>query len=300
MNNKIEWGLKPMELKCSMKVLKTMLLGACVFLAVSGLFNETCAGDSRLLMATTTSTDNTGLLDYLAPRFEADTGIELQWVAVGTGKALELGKNCDVDILMVHAPAAEKQYIKDGYGILRSQIMYNDFVLIGPDSDPADIEGKTVSEALKVIKLKKSTFVSRGDESGTHKAEKSLWAGAGIAVPDKETWYIQTGQGMLSSINIAAQMGGYTFTDRGTYIKYESNLNKKPPLVVLVEGDKVLRNQYSVIKLNLGRCRNEREESEIQARADKFIEWITSSKAQELIGNFRLLGKPLFIPNAGS
>ena len=142
MNNKIEWGLKPMGLKCSVKVLKTMLLGACILFALSGFFNKSYAGDKRLLMATTTSTDNTGLLDYLAPRFEADTGIELQWVAVGTGKALELGKNCDVDILMVHAPAAEKQFIRDGYGVLRRQIMYNDFVLIGPETTLLISRGK--------------------------------------------------------------------------------------------------------------------------------------------------------------
>ena len=281
-----------------MKLLKTMITSVCVLIGLSGLFNNLHAGDRVLLMATTTSTDNTGLLDYLAPHFETDTGIELQWVAVGTGKALELGKNCDVDILMVHAPAAEKKYISDGYGILRREIMFNDFVLIGPEDDPAGIKGKTVSDALSVFSQKHNTFVSRGDESGTHKAEKSLWANAGIAIPDKESWYIQTGQGMLSCINIAAQMNGYTFTDRGTYIKYESNLNEKPPLVILVEGDAVLRNQYSVIKLNLDRCKNGRENPEKQILADKFIEWITSSKAQKLIGNFRLLEKPLFTPNA--
>jgi tungstate transport system substrate-binding protein len=246
-------------------------------------------------MATTTSTDNTGFLDYLAPQLEAHTGIELQWVAVGTGKALALGKNCDVDILMVHAPDAEKQFIKDGYGVMRRPIMYNDFVIIGPKSDPAGIRGKTVLEALNDIALKQNVFISRGDDSGTHKAEISLWKG--IGVPDKDPWYIQTGQGMLSSINIAAQMKAYTFSDRGTYIKYESNLDDKPPLVILVEGDRVLRNQYSVIKLNLARCKNGREDPEKQILADKFIEWITSSKAQQLIGNFRLLGKQLFIPN---
>jgi tungstate transport system substrate-binding protein len=279
-----------------MKLPKTMILSICVLSALTGLSANVNAAENKLLMATTTSTDNTGLLDYLAPRFEADTGIELQWVAVGTGKALALGRNCDVDILMVHAPDAEKQFIKDGYGVMRREIMFNDFVIIGPESDPAGIRGKTALEALNVIALKHSVFVSRGDDSGTHKAEISLWKG--IGVPDKDPWYVQTGQGMLSSINIAAQMNAYTFTDRGTYIKYESNLDNKPPLVILVEGDSVLRNQYSVIKLNLAACKNERGDPEKQILADKFIEWITSSKAQELIGNFRLLGKPLFIPNA--
>jgi tungstate transport system substrate-binding protein len=278
-----------------MKSPKILILSICVLFVLTGLFNNGHAGDNRLLMATTTSTDNTGFLDYLAPQLEADTGIELQWVAVGTGKALALGKNCDVDILMVHAPDAEKQFVKDGYGVMRRPIMYNDFVIIGPKSDPAGIRGKTVLEALNDIALKQNVFISRGDDSGTHKAEISLWKG--IGVPDKDPWYIQTGQGMLSSINIAAQMKAYTFTDRGTYIKYESNLDDKPPLVILVEGDRVLRNQYSVIKLNLARCKNGREDPEKQILADKFIEWITSSKAQQLIGNFRLLGKQLFIPN---
>ncbi len=278
-----------------MKFSNTLLFIGVLF-ALSGLFNKGHAGDDRLLMATTTSTDNTGLLDYIAPYLKADTGIELNWVAVGTGKALALGKNCDVDILMVHAPDAEKQFVLDGYAVMRRRIMYNDFVLIGPAVDSARIEGKTVSEALRTIALKQAAFVSRGDESGTHKAEVSLWAAAGIALPDKEQWYIQTGQGMISSINIAEQMSAYIFTDRGTYIKYESNLKKNPPLVILVEGDNVLRNQYSVLKLNPGRCKNVKQDSE--KMADKFIEWITSSKAQQLIGDFRLMGKPLFIPNA--
>lgn len=283
-----------------MKFTKAMFFSFGVLCALSGLFNKGYAADNRLLMATTTSTDNTGLLDYLAPYLQADTGIELNWVAVGTGKALTLGKNCDVDILMVHAPEVEKQFIVDGYGIMRRRIMYNDFVLIGPAGDPARIGGKTVAEALKTIALKQAAFVSRGDESGTHKAEVSFWAAAGIEVPDKERWYIQTGQGMISSINIAEQINAYTFADRGTFIKYESNEKNNPPLVILVEGDNVLRNQYSVLKLNPDRCKDVRKDLDKQAKADKFIEWITSSKAQQLIRDFKLMGKQLFIPNADS
>ena len=135
-----------------------------------------------MFIATTTSTDNTGLLDYLAPYLKTDTGIVLQWVAVGTGKALTLGKNCDVDVLMVHAPDAEKQFVRDGYAVMRRLIMYNDFVLVGPAGDPALIKGKTVSESLRTIALKQAAFVSRGDESGTHKAEVSFWEAAGIAL----------------------------------------------------------------------------------------------------------------------
>ncbi len=251
------------------------------------------AGGTVLKMATTTSTDNTGLLDYLAPMFEKSTGIQLQWVAVGTGKALELGKNCDVDVLLVHAPQAEKKYVSEGYGINKTQVMYNDFVIIGPTDDPAGIKGKTADEAFKTIAEKKALFVSRGDNSGTNKKELFLWKLAGIENLDRAEWYIQTGQGMLATINVAAEKKAYTLTDRGTYIKYEHNMKANPPLVILVEGDKNLFNQYSVIAVNPKRCKNVKYDL-----AKKFIEWITSSEVQKAIGNYKMLGKVLFTPNA--
>jgi len=272
-----------------------------IFLALTllALFSFVAAGtvpaDTPMLrMATTTSTDNTGLLDYLAPYANSSLGIELQWVAVGTGKALELGRNCDVDVLMVHAPESEKQYVRGGYGKDRTQIMYNDFVIIGPSGDPAGAAGKSVPEALKKIRSNRAIFASRGDNSGTHKKEIELWEFSGIAVPQKESWYIETGQGMINTINIAAERDAYTMTDRGTFIKYESNWGGKPPLVILVEGDASLRNQYSVIAVNPERCSNVRYDL-----ATKFIEWIGAPEAQRLIGEFSLLGKQLFIPNAG-
>ncbi|MBN1829943.1 MAG: substrate-binding domain-containing protein [Deltaproteobacteria bacterium] len=246
-----------------------------------------------LRMATTTSTDNTGLLDYLAPTFKAQTGIELQWVSVGTGKALELGKNCDVDVLLVHAPSAEIKYVTEGYGVDRTQVMFNDFVFIGPKTDPAGIKGMSASEALKTIGMKKGLFASRADKSGTHVAESGLWKTAGLAVPDKEQWYIQTGQGMLNTINIAAERNAYTFTDRGTFIKYEANWKGNPPLVILVEGDKLLRNQYSVILVNPKRCSNVKNEL-----ANKFRVWMALPSTQKEIAAFTLMGKQLFIPNA--
>ena len=246
-----------------------------------------------LKMATTTSTDNTGLLDYLQPMVKEDTGIDLQWVAVGTGRALELGKNCDVDILMVHAPGAEKKFISEGYGVDRMQIMFNDFIIIGPKSDPAKIKGKSVRDAFKRISATKALFASRGDNSGTHKKEINLWKASGLSVPDREKWYIQTGQGMINTITIAAERDAYTMTDRGTYIKYESNQKGDPPLVIIVEGDASLRNQYSVMAVNPERCKSVKF-----MLAKKFIEWITSSKTQKRIGEFKLLGKQLFIPNA--
>jgi len=265
----------------------------CLVLVLCLLFDNSYAEEKVLMMATTTSTDNTGLLDYLAPKFKAATGVELKWTATGTGKALKLGENCDVDILMVHAPAAEKKFVADGFGTDRREIMYNDFVIIGPPEDPAGIKGKSIKGALKMIELKLAVFVSRGDNSGTHKKELSLWKAAGLPVPEKENWYVQTGQGMLSTINIAAERNGYTMTDRGTYIKYEDNLKGNPPLKILVEGDAVLLNQYSVIAISKKHCPNAKSDT-----ANQFIEWITGPDAQKMIKDFKLLGKPLFTPNA--
>lgn len=247
-----------------------------------------------LKMATTTSTDNTGLLDYLKPQIKSDINIDLQWVAAGTGKALLLGKNCDVDVLFVHAPTAEKKYIKEGYGVNRKQVMYNDFIIIGHKNDTAKIKGKSIKEAFKAVALKKALFASRGDNSGTNKKEIELWKNAGIKLPDKESWYIQTGQGMINTINIAAERNAYTLTDRGTYIKYEATNKGNPSLVIIVEGDKSLLNQYSVITINPEKCKEVNNNL-----SNKFIDWITSPSAQKLIGDFRLMDKQLFIPNSG-
>lgn len=264
-------------------------LALVVFLFPAG----SSAEEKMLMMATTTSTDNTGLLDYMAPKFKEATGIELKWTATGTGKALKLGENCDVDILMVHAPPAEKKFVADGFGTDRREIMYNDFVIIGPAADAAGIKGKSIKEALQTVQDKQAVFVSRGDNSGTHKKELSLWRAADMPVPEKEGWYVQTGQGMLATINIAAERSGYTMTDRGTYIKYEDNLKGNPPLKILVEGDAALLNQYSVIAIDQKHCSQAKYDT-----ARQFIEWITGPEAQQLIKEFKLLGKPLFTPNA--
>ncbi|MFP3981908.1 MAG: substrate-binding domain-containing protein [Desulfobacterales bacterium] len=246
-----------------------------------------------LMMATTTSTDNTGLLDELAPKFKDDTGITLKWTAVGTGRALEIGRNCDVDLLLVHAPAAEKKFVDNGYGVVRTQIMYNDFVIIGPDRDPAGIRGMDTNAAMKKIAEEKSLFVSRGDDSGTNKKERALWHEAGVKPPAKAKWYLETGQGMIGTIRVAAERNGYTLTDRGTYIKYAHNQDGSPPLKILVQGDPELFNQYSAIAVNPDRCENIDYEM-----AQEFINWITAGQAQEFIGSYKLLGKPLFTPNA--
>ncbi|HOB10238.1 MAG TPA: substrate-binding domain-containing protein [Acetomicrobium sp.] len=272
---------------------KVLALGAVLLLCLSFVQGVACADEKVLLMATTTSTDDTGLLDYLAPLFKEDTGITLQWTATGTGKALKLGENCDVDVLLVHDPDSEKKFVEAGYGVDRTQVMYNDFIIIGPADDPAGIKGLTSTEAFKKIAEKKAIFVSRADESGTHMKEKFVWQQAGLDVPDKEEWYVQTGQGMLITINVAAEKKGYTLTDRGTYIKYEANYEGKPPLVILSEGDPYLLNQYSVIAVNPERCPKAKYDL-----AKKFIEWMASPRAQQAIEDFRLMGKQLFFPNA--
>lgn len=264
-----------------------------VIIAMCFMFCLPAFAGKKLMMATTTSTDNTGLLDYLLPYFKKAGGTDLQWVAVGTGKALKLGQNCDVDVLLVHAPDAEKKYVADGYGVNRREIMYNDFVIIGPASDPAGLKGKSVTDALMTVRNKKAIFVSRGDNSGTNKKEIILWKKAKLAVPDKESWYVQTGQGMLSTINIAAERNGYTMADRGTYIKYEHNMAGNPPLKILVEGDAILMNQYSVIPINKKKCKNAQYDLAIA-----FSDWMAGKAAQKLIKEFKLLGKQLFIPNA--
>ena len=246
-----------------------------------------------LRMATTTSTDNTGLLDYLAPLFQKDTGIEIQWVSVGTGKALEYGRNGDVDVVLVHDPDAEKKFVADGAGVNRRQVMYNDFVILGPKSDPAGIKGMKVEDAMKKIGEKQAPFASRADKSGTHMAELKLWKAAGMGVPDKQNWYIQTGQGMLETINMAGERKGYVLADRGTFIKYEANFKGNPPLVVLVEGDSDLRNQYSVIAVNPAKWANVKYDLAL-----KYINWLGSPKAQKAIADYKLLGKQLFFPNA--
>ncbi len=251
------------------------------------------AAEKSLMMATTTSTDNTGLLDYLIPHFTTETGIEMKWTATGTGKALKLGSKCDVDVLLVHAPGAEAKFIDQGFGKDRKEIMYNDFVIIGPKNDPAGVKGKTVDQALDTIRDAGAAFASRGDDSGTNKKEKILWKQTGKALPEKEAWYIQTGQGMLATINVCEERNAYTMTDRGTYIKYQSQKGGNAPLIVLVEGDSILLNQYSVLTLNPENCPNAKYDL-----AMAFSNWMAGESAQTLIKNFRLLDKKLFIPNA--
>ena len=267
---------------------------ACTVLLFLLIFSPSApAADKEFLLATTTSTDDTGLLDYLAPKFAAATGVSFKWVATGTGKALKLGENCDADALLVHAPGAEKKFVEAGFGINRRQTMYNDFVVIGPAADPAGVKGKTLMDALAAIRGKQAFFISRGDDSGTHKMEISLWEKGAPPVPDKEQWYVQAGQGMLATINMAAERNGYTLTDRGTYIKYESDHQGNPPLKILVEKDALLLNQYSVIEVNPARCPQVKNDL-----AQQFSQWLAGPDGQKAVAEFLLMGKQVFTPNA--
>jgi len=264
-----------------------------VMILVVFVWGSLASAAETLMMATTTSTDNTGILAVIGPAFQKESGAELRWTAVGSGKALELGKNCDVDVLLVHAPEAEKKFVEEGLGIDRTQVMFNDYVLLGPANDPAGITGKSTAEALKALSDKKATFVSRGDDSGTHKAELALWKKAGLPTPDKDAWYVQAGQGMLATITVAAERNGYTLTDRGTYYTYASKA-KEPALKIIIEGDKALLNQYSVIAVNPQRCPKAKYEL-----AKRFGAWMASPVGQQLIQDFKTDGKALFTPNAG-
>lgn len=263
-----------------------------IFLA--GAFFTSFALAQTLQMATTTSTDNTGLLDVLAPKFQKDTGIELKWVSVGTGNALKLGQNCDVSVLLVHSPKVEEKYVADGYGVDRKAVMYNDFVIIGNESYLKDLQGKSLKDAFAYIKEHKISFISRGDKSGTHNKEIGIWKSLEGGVPSKEdAWYKESGQGMLATINIANEQKAITLTDRGTFIKYQSVLKGKKGLVILIQGDDALKNFYSVMAVNPKKCKN----TDYQG-ALAFINWITGKNGQEAIKNFKLNDKELFTPNA--
>ncbi len=272
------------------KVCALVVIAAFLFIGVQ-------AGSAAevLRMATTTSTDNTGLLDYLAPMLLEEKGIDIRWVSVGTGKALEYGRNGDVDVVLVHDPEAEAKFVDGGWGVNRRQVMFNDFIIVGPASDPAKVKGLSVTEALKKIAIAGAPFASRADKSGTHMAELRLWAAAGMPEPDKEKWYIQTGQGMLETLMVAGERKGYVFTDRGTFIKYEDARKEQSDLVIIVEGDDSLKNQYSVMAVNPAKWENIRYDVALQ-----YIDWLISPSTQKAIAEFKLLGKQLFFPNAGN
>ena len=245
----------------------------------------------RIILATTTSTQDSGLLDYLLPEFTKDTGIEVSVVAKGTGEALKIGENGDADVLMVHAKAKEEEFVKNEFGTERIEFMYNDFILVGPENDSLNLKEKAaenIDEAFKLIAEKKAEFISRGDESGTDVKEKGIWKAVNIT--PQTPWYVEAGKGMGAVLQMADEKKAYTLTDRATYLSMKDKLE----LAILVQNDKKLYNQYSLIRLNYDKLGIKNKEE-----ADKFIEWMTSDKALEMIKNFGVekYGDSLFTPN---
>jgi tungstate transport system substrate-binding protein len=267
------------------------LIGAGLFCAALAIAAPAGAGEIFITVQSTTSTQNSGLLDYLLPTFTEKTSIEVRVVAVGTGQAIKNAMNGDGDVLLVHARASEEKFVADGYGVKRHDLMYNDFVIVGPATDPAKVGGmKDATAALQKLAAAKATFASRGDDSGTHKKELSLWKGAGIdAVAASGGWYRETGSGMGATLNVAAGMGAYVMTDRATWIAFKN----KGDFKVLVEGDEALFNQYGIILVNPEKHQNVKAES---GRA--FIDWMLGDEGQAAIGSYAVDGQQLFFPNA--
>ena len=250
------------------------------------------AQDKSIVVSSTTSTQDSGLFGYILPLFKQKTGIEVKVIAQGTGQALDTGRRGDSDVVFVHAKSAEQKFLAEGLGVKRYPVMYNDFVLIGPKSDPAGVKGmKDVAKALQMIKDKQAPFISRGDRSGTHLAELALWnKNAGIDIEkEKGPWYKSIGQGMGAALNTASASNAYVLADRGTWI----SLKNRGDLVVAVEGDKRLFNQYGVILVNPEKHPNVKKDL-----GQQFIDWLVSPEGQKAIADYKINGEQLFYPNA--
>jgi tungstate transport system substrate-binding protein len=268
-----------------------ILLGIVTLLLISGS-THVQAQQKTIILATTTSTQDSGLLDLLLPVFEKKTGYFVKTIAVGSGQAMAMGQKGEADVLLVHSPAAEKKFVAEAYGINRRLIMHNDYIIVGPSEDPAKIKGmKSTPEAFKKIASAKALFLSRGDNSGTHNKEKDVWKAAGINA-EGERWYQQTGLGMGQTLNVTAEKKGYTLADRGTYLALKKNLN----LDILVEGDAILLNIYHVIEVNPAKWPKVNV-----AGAKAFADFMVSKETQDIIKTFGVdkFGSPLFFPDAG-
>ena len=262
-----------------------LIISTCEFLSPA------TAKDRSIILQSTTSTANSGLYEHLLPIFEHETGVKVHVVAVGTGQALRNGRNGDGDVLLVHAKAAEEKFVADGYGMRRDDVMYNDFVIVGPPSDPAGILAtRNAVAALAKIAASQSIFASRGDNSGTHTKEHALWLAAGIdPVVYSGKWYRETGSGMGATLNIAVGMDAYTLTDRATWLTFGNKRDFK----ILIEGDPALFNQYGIIMISPKRHRRVKKRE-----SQKFIDWMLGQRGQEAIASFKLRGRQLFFPNA--
>jgi tungstate transport system substrate-binding protein len=262
--------------------------------AVGAAFSApaTRAQEKSIVVASTTSTQDSGLFGHILPLFKGKTGIDVKVISQGTGQAIDTGRRGDADVLFVHAKPQEEKFVAEGFGVKRFDVMYNDFILVGPKADPAGIKGgKDIVLALKTIQAKASTFVSRGDKSGTHAAELALWKAAELdPAGAKPGWYREIGQGMGAALNTSAAMGAYVLSDRGTWLSFKN----RDTLEVVVEGDKRLFNQYGVMVVNPARHPQVK-----QAEAQKFVDWIVSPAGQATVAAYKIGGEQLFVPNAG-
>lgn len=250
----------------------------------------TTAQDRSIVVASTTSTEDSGLFNHILPLFRDKTGIAVKVVAQGTGQALDTGRRGDADVVFVHARSQEEKFVADGFGVQRFDVMYNDFVLVGPKDDPAKAQGADTVKALQSIAAAKAPFVSRGDKSGTHSAELALWKQAGLDVSgSKDGWYKDIGQGMGAALNAASAANAYVLADRGTWISFKN----KGQLAIIVEGDKRLFNQYGVILVNPGKHPHVKKEL-----GQSFVDWLVSSEGQGAIRDYKINGQQLFFPNA--
>jgi tungstate transport system substrate-binding protein len=249
------------------------------------------AQDKSIVVSSTTSTQDSGLFGHILPLFKAKTGIDVKVVSQGTGQALDTGRRGDADVVFVHAKAQEEKFVAEGYGVKRHPVMYNDFILVGPKSDPAGVKGgKDIVAALTAIKEKQAPFISRGDKSGTHTAELNLWKAAGIDLAAaKGSWYKEIGQGMGAALNTASASNAYVLADRGTWLSFKN----RGELAVLVEGDRRLFNQYGVILVNPEKHANVKKDL-----GQQFIDWLISPEGQAAIAGFKVNGEQLFYPNA--
>jgi tungstate transport system substrate-binding protein len=248
------------------------------------------AQDKSIVVASTTSTQDSGLFGYLLPIVKQRTGIEVKVLAQGTGQALDTARRCDADVVFVHAKSAEEKFLAEGYGVKRYPVMYNDFILIGPKDDPAGIRGKDILSALLTIKGKTASFISRGDRSGTNIAELNLWKETGIDIAkDKGSWYKAIGQGMGAALNMASASNAYVLSDRGTWLAFKN----RGDLAILVEGDKHLFNQYGVMLVNPAKCPSINKDL-----GQQFIDWLVSPEGQKVIAGYKINGQQLFYPNA--